>query len=383
MNNILTIMKKELSRFFKDTKLVISTLLLPGLLIYVMYSFMGSGMMNRFDSDEEYTPSVVAYNLPASLQNDFNTFGYNFIDEDMSVALNGIEDKSVDAVLVFPENFDQMIVDDAGIPNVEIYYNSTKVESNQIYYEVNEYLSMYENTMSNIFDVNNGMGVVYDMATEKDQTGSIFAMMLPMLLMIFIFTGCMGVAPESIAGEKERGTMATLLVTPTKRSQLAIGKIISLSIISLLSGLSSFLGTILSLPKLMGGADVGVSVLAYSFVDYALLLLIIVSSILIIISLISIISSYAKSVKEAGTYVMPLMMVVMFVGISSMMMNGTPNIMTAFIPLYNNVVCMNGIFSFNYQPIYIAITCISNLVYTMVFVYVLTKLFNNEKVMFQ
>lgn len=383
MNNILTIMKKELSRFFKDTKLVISTLLLPGLLIYVMYSFMGSGMMNRFDSDEEYTPSVVAYNLPASLQNDFNTFGYNFIDEDMSVALNGIEDKSVDAVLVFPENFDQMIVDDAGIPNVEIYYNSTKVESNQIYYEVTEYLSMYENTMSNIFDVNNGMGVVYDMATEKDQTGSIFAMMLPMLLMIFIFTGCMGVAPESIAGEKERGTMATLLVTPTKRSQLAIGKIISLSIISLLSGLSSFLGTILSLPKLMGGADVGVSVLAYSFVDYALLLLIIVSSILIIISLISIISSYAKSVKEAGTYVMPLMMVVMFVGISSMMMNGTPNIMTAFIPLYNNVVCMNGIFSFNYQPIYIAITCISNLVYTMVFVYVLTKLFNNEKVMFQ
>lgn len=383
MNNILTIMKKELSRFFKDTKLVISTLLLPGLLIYVMYSFMGSGMMNRFDSDEEYTPSVVAYNLPASLQNDFNTFGYNFIDEDMSVALNGIEDKSVDAVLVFPENFDQMIVDDAGIPNVEIYYNSTKVESNQIYYEVNEYLSMYENTMSNIFDVNNGMDVVYDMATEKDQTGSIFAMMLPMLLMIFIFTGCMGVAPESIAGEKERGTMATLLVTPTKRSQLAIGKIISLSIISLLSGLSSFLGTILSLPKLMGGADVGVSVLAYSFVDYALLLLIIVSSILIIISLISIISSYAKSVKEAGTYVMPLMMVVMFVGISSMMMNGTPNIMTAFIPLYNNVVCMNGIFSFNYQPIYIAITCISNLVYTMVFVYVLTKLFNNEKVMFQ
>lgn len=383
MNNILTIMKKELSRFFKDTKLVISTLLLPGLLIYVMYSFMGSGMMNRFDSDEEYTPSVVAYNLPASLQNDFNTFGYNFIDEDMSVALSGIEDKSVDAVLVFPENFDQMIVDDAGIPNVEIYYNSTKVESNQIYYEVTEYLSMYENTMSNIFDVNNGMGVVYDMATEKDQTGSIFAMMLPMLLMIFIFTGCMGVAPESIAGEKERGTMATLLVTPTKRSQLAIGKIISLSIISLLSGLSSFLGTILSLPKLMGGADVGVSVLAYSFVDYALLLLIIVSSILIIISLISIISSYAKSVKEAGTYVMPLMMVVMFVGISSMMMNGTPNIMTAFIPLYNNVVCMNGIFSFNYQPIYIAITCISNLVYTMVFVYVLTKLFNNEKVMFQ
>lgn len=70
----------------------------------------------------------------------------------------------------------------------------------------------------------------------------IFSSMLPMLLMIFLFTGCMSVAPESIAGEKERGTIATLLVTPVKRSHIAIGKIIALSIIALLSGISSTLG---------------------------------------------------------------------------------------------------------------------------------------------
>lgn len=382
MNKIVTIMKKELSRFFQDKKLVVSTLILPGLLIYVMYSFMGSGMMNRLSSSEEYTPTIVMYNIPETMQSDFEKFGYNYSDEDLSVAIQGIEDKTLDAVITFPENFDQLIVSGEETPNIEIYYNSTKIESNQVYYEVSEYLNVYENRMSNVFDINNKIDSTYDLASAKDQTGSIFAMMLPMLLMIFIFTGCMSVAPESIAGEKERGTMATLLVTPMKRSQLAIGKIISLSIISLLSGISSFAGTILSLPKLMGGDMLGVSAFTYTFMDYTLLLLIILSSVLVIISLISIISSYAKSVKEASTYVMPLMMIVMFIGISSMMMNGTPNIMTSFIPLYNSVVCMHGIFSFSYQPLFIAITCISNLIYTFVLVYILTKLFDNEKVMF-
>ena len=74
--------------------------------------------------------------------------------------------------------------------------------------------------MANKFDINAGEEA-YDCATKEDVVGQIFSMMLPMLMMIFLFSGCMAVAPESIAGEKERGTNATLLVTPMKRSSLA------------------------------------------------------------------------------------------------------------------------------------------------------------------
>ena len=66
--------------------------------------------------------------------------------------------------------------------------------------------------------------------------------MMPLLILVFLFSGCMAIAPESIAGEKERGTIATILVTPIRRSELALGKIFSLSIIALLSGLSSTVG---------------------------------------------------------------------------------------------------------------------------------------------
>ena len=140
-------------------------------------------------------------------------------------------------------------------PNVEVYYNSTSTESSAAYQLVSYALDSYEAALANKFDVNAATDDSYDLASKEDSTAQFFAMMLPMLMTMFLFSGCMAIAPESIAGEKERGTIATLLVTPIKRSELAIGKIISLSAIGLLSGLSSFVGTMLSLPKLMGDAS--------------------------------------------------------------------------------------------------------------------------------
>lgn len=386
MRNILTIIKKELARFFKDKKLVFSTVLFPGLMIYLLYSFMGSGFLNKMEGDETYIPKVYVSEMPSVIEPMFieTQFDYKgFEKNELDTILTQIEDKEIDVAIIFPSEFEADVEERSSIPNIEIYYNSTKTDSISAYRVIETVLNQYENSLSNVFDINNTQDVIYDLASEKDLTGELFSMMLPMLLMIFIFSGCMGIAPESIAGEKERGTIATLLVTPMKRSELAIGKIISLSIISLLSGLSSFLGTILSLPKLYGNQMDGVNAMAYSMMDYAILLLIILSSILIIISLISIISAYSKSVKEASTAIMPLMIIVMLIGISSMMIGEKgPALITALIPLYNNVACMNGIFGFSLNTTYLIITLVANLVYTFIFVYVLARMFNNEKCMF-
>ena len=119
------------------------------------------------------------------------------------------------------------------------------------------------------------------------------------MLIIFLFSGCMSTAPESIAGEKERGTIATLLITPLRRRDLALGKICALSIIALLSGLSSTVGTLLSMPTLMQmEGNVGA---AYTPVHYLALCLIILSTVLFIVACISLISAFAKSIKEAQT----------------------------------------------------------------------------------
>ncbi|MCK7484352.1 MAG: ABC transporter permease subunit [Bacillus subtilis] len=67
---------------------------------------------------------------------------------------------------------------------------------------------------------------------------SMLSTLLPMLVVMFMFTGAMAIGPESIAGEKERGTIATLLVTPVKRREIALGKVFSLGVLSLISAAS-------------------------------------------------------------------------------------------------------------------------------------------------
>ena len=65
-SGILTIMKKELARFFGD-KRTVAGVLLPGVMIYVLYSFMGTAMGSVFGVEEDYVPSIQAVRLPQSI----------------------------------------------------------------------------------------------------------------------------------------------------------------------------------------------------------------------------------------------------------------------------------------------------------------------------
>lgn len=386
-NGILTIMKKELTRFFTDKRLIFTTIFMPGILIYIMYTFMGTALTNMY-SPEEGVNEVLVVSLPGSVAD---------MDEDYSLVFTRVNrddteqykemiakgDKNL--FVVFPMYFDDLVADyvagTGDAPNVEVYYNSSSKSSSATYQNMINLLNDYEYSISNKFDVNAGDGI-YDLATEEDTAASLFASLMPMLLMIFLFSGCMAVAPESIAGEKERGTITTILITPIRRRDLAIGKIAALAIVALLSGVSSALGTILSFPKLMGGADF-VDASVYGVREYLLLLLLILSTVLLIITAISIISAFAKTTKEAQSYVMPLMILVMAIGITAMFGNSAPqNPAVYLIPFYNSVQCMVSVLSFDVVPTHILICALSNVFYTALGVWALAKMFDNERIIF-
>lgn len=390
-NNILTIIKKEFVRFFGDKRLVFTTILLPGIMIYALYTFMGKGLMTQFETSDDYVYQIAVENMPESMKSVLTLDGKAEID-DITADEEGdtkqeIEEQNKDLLIVFPEAFDEKVAayDSASgevAPQIAMYYNSTRTESYTSYQMMTELFDSYESTLANKFDINSG-DTDYDMASDKDETGKFFSMMFPMLMMMFLYSGCVAIAPESIAGEKERGTIATLLVTPIKRSQLAVGKIVSLSVIGLLSGLSSFVGTILSLPSLMGGTGDTMNAGVYQVSDYVLLLLVILSTVLVMVAAMSLLSAFSKSVKEAGTSIMPLMVVIMVVSITSMFGNGAPSEPYWYlIPFYNSVQCMNGVFSFAVVPLHIIITVISNVVYTILLAGGLAKVFDSEKIMY-
>jgi len=394
-NGFFAITAKELNRFFTDKRMVFTTILLPGLMIYLLYSFMGTAMQNSFVTSDDYVPQVYTVNLPASIEALGEQAGLDFvpIQASQSDAIKAnLTDKSADLLAVFPANFDAQLAQSltadtaqaaSQVPQVELFYNSTRKESATAFTVMSGLLDGYKNAIAPVFAVNAG-SQQFDLASDRDAAGFMFASLLPMLMMIFLFSGSMGVGTESIAGEKERGTMATMLVTPLKRWELALGKVVSISVIGLLSGLSSFVGVMLSLPKMTGmTADAGIDASIYGPADYLMLLVVVLSTVLLFVGLISLVSAFAKSVKEAAQLVMPLMILAMLVGVLAMFSQTAQSQLYFYlIPAYNSVQCFVAIFSFGANALHVAVTVGINLLVAGLCVVALTRMFESERIVF-
>ena len=387
--NTLTIIKKEFARFFGDRQLLFTTVIMPGLLIYVIYSLMGSGIQQMVTEGKNEVVTLTVENMPQSMAPVLSAIDSSLVVVEQPFSDDNIaqlEDKDINAVLLrFPEGFDQLEVPEPGqpVPNVEIYYNSTNNASTRVYYALNTILSNFGRPFT--VNVPQSEEQRFDQASEESIGAMIWSKLLPMLIIMMLFSGVMAIAPSAIAGEKERGTIATLLVTPLRRNELALGKIVSLSGIALLSGISSFIGIALSLPKMVSGGGVDYADLGfhYTTADYFALLLVIFASVLIMASAVSILSALAKDVKNAGTMVTPFMLVVMLAGLLPMFQSGaSQSLLVYLIPFYNAIEVMVAVFAHEMQWMPVLVTVGSNVVYTGIAVWVLTRMFNNEKVMF-
>ena len=271
MKTILTVLKKELRRFFTDTRMLTS-IFLPGILIYVIYSLLG-GVVTDFTTQEITNYTIYVENEPLEFEGMYAQTEWTIDKNPESLTkdeiLVKIKEGTVDLYIIYEEGFSDKIESSSGAPSIEIYYNSTNDSSVSIHTYTTAFLDAYEESLSNIFNVN----ATLDLASEDDISVKIIGMILPFILVTFLISGAMGICSESIAGEKERGTIATLLVTPVKRSDLVVGKIAALGITTMASAFVSFLGLILSIPKL-AGAEFNLS--AYGLDTLALLLLVVV-----------------------------------------------------------------------------------------------------------
>ena len=187
-----------------------------------------------------------------------------------------------------------------------------------------------------------------------------------------------------IAGEKERGTMASLLVSPVKRSSIVLGKVFSLMTISGISSLIYVIAMVVCAPLMMksmtgSGAD-GLNI-SLSVQQVIMLGALLVAIAFLYSSIIALISVFAKSTKEASTYVMPAYMLVLVVGLLTMFTTGDPTQTDYYIPLYNSALVMKGILGQNVSMLQYGITLIETLVIGGVLLGVIVKAFQSEKVM--
>ncbi|MBI9008646.1 MAG: ABC transporter permease [Tenericutes bacterium] len=406
MKNILTIFKKEWDRVIKDKRLIITVMILPGLMIFIIYSFIGTAMQGMFQDDvydiaicnptPEFTEIYEAYEI-----------AYNTEYEDGEVVNPGtLEHITVTTILeadidnykeqIDNEEWDLLIVIDSDIldfdpltdeePIIMMYSNPNQISSNDIASRFSNYINIYGASLSyNLWG--DTSYITFDLdgtaVDESNLAGTMLSSLLPMLIVMFLFSGAMSIGPESIAGEKERGTIATLLVTPVKRREIAIGKILGLSVLTLISACSSFLGIMGSLPKMLSFGDFNAADI-YHFGDYFMILAVLFSTVFVVVGLIAVISAYAKNMKEASSFIAPVYILTILVSVTSMFGDGAnTNLFMYMVPIYNTVQTLIAILTFEAMaPTYLLLTALANLVYLAIFVYILNRMFNSEKIMF-
>ncbi len=391
MKNVLTIFKKEFYRVMSDRRLVFTAILLPGLAIYVMYTFIGSAIGNEYEDITEHTMIIYTENMPAEIENFLDTqeinpefYDYNSSNhEELEAQILAGE---VDMLIIFSETFEDD-VDNLIVSDILIYYNPGKKYSEYTFSVIANALHSYANVIGldrygdSYYAFTLDSEVIMD---EEKAAGQGFAMLLPMLIIMFLFSGAMSIGPDSIAGEKERGTIATLLITPVKRSEIAIGKVLSLSVISMFSATSSFIGIMLSLPNLTSGSGGTLDVFIYGISDYIYLFAVLLATVLVIVGLISVISAYAKTIKEASMLILPFYFISMALGISTMFSGEASNdLWIYFTPIYSSVNMIIAILTFDISITAFIITISTSLVYVTIFIYILNKLFQSERIMFQ
>ncbi len=355
-------------------------LFFPGIMIYIIYSFLGGTLVPSLTPSEDYTYRVCVVNAPTWLTEEslsvVGDFDLQMAAEEVADGEQKVKDGELDAYLVFPNGFVIGGTDADGAPySVRLYINSADTESAMAGQLLTAVISSVQ------YDAPRFFLTTQDVATEGDLSAMMVSMIGPMLILAMLMTGCMAVAPESIAGEKERGTFATMLITPVKRGYIAAGKVLSLAVISLLSGVCSCAGVVLSLPKLMGEDTISLSALGYGVAEYASLFGIVLSSVLLMVALVSMLSAWAKSVKEATAMISPVMIIVLLVGIGASFL--PMNEWYFFcIPLLNSAAALGNVFSMSAQPLFVVITILTNLAVAGGLMWVLSRMFCSEKIMF-
>ncbi len=387
MREIFVIVKKELKRFFTDKRMIMS-LILPGVLIFVLYSLMGNFIGKAITPADDYEYVICVENESITLDGYLSTLGFKYkkVNAPREEAEKKLVDKEIDLYVSFSEDFDDAGADKAG-KNVVIEYNSAKSESAKIYSAL-QTIYMQNSVASVDYNYAINAGVENpDMATEEDVVKMILTMFMPFILMVFLVTGSVSVASESIAGEKERGTIATLLVTPVKREYIALGKIIALTVTSLFSSLVSFVGIMASLPNLLQLERIGdvtsIDLSVYGASTFVGILGIILITVMMFTMIMSILSTFAKSVKEATQFVTPAMIVVMLASVTSMIGGGkaVTNPALYLIPIYNCAQCLTMLFSGEFYGLCYLFTILSDALFVVLGVVLLAKMFNNEKIM--
>jgi sodium transport system permease protein len=406
-NTILTVYGKELKDSLRDRRTLLSTIIIPTLVMPVLFFAFGTVMMKVDKQARAETPTVMILGgedspgIVERLKQDTKIRIVPTSDDWKAL----ISDKKVRTAVMIPPGFEAGLKGDASA-KITIYNYSGEAKSRLGVEQVERIFRELSAITVEARLGERGVAVALtrpfeitrsNVAPPEKVGGNIVGGFIPYIIIILCFTGAMYPAMDLTAGEKERGTMETLLCSPAARGDIVVGKFllvltasISTMVLSLVSMALTFVlgGSYFAANAGMakGAAAAAQSSGIIPMIDplgvigaFAMILPVAV----LFSAVIFTVALFAKSYKEAQSYVAPMIFVVLLPAMIGIAPGIELNFRLSLVPILNlSLVCkemLSGVWHWNYIALIFGSSC----VYAAVALWLAVKMFNREDVIFR
>lgn len=389
------IFKKEMIDILRDKRTLFMGIILPLILYPVIMLIMTQIMtmsMNSIESEDmniafEKNPNKelvsIIENYTDGSTGHINILRTNDYKEDL-------EEGNIDAYIdVKGEN---------KIENYEIYINSSKENASSVNNKLESIFSSYKDSKvknkleESKLNVEETLDpVVYetvDVAKNEEVAGLVLGQILPFILIMGVLLGAIYPAIDSMAGEKERGTLETLFTLPITNLELVMGKYLAVSICAIVTAILNVVSILLTLIYILATGELTGQLFSDSLkisnlAGPLLIAIICVCLFAMVVSAVSMcVCSLAKSFKDAQNYITPVMFLVLIPSYASMIPNMNLTRTTAVIPVVNISLLIKSVLRFQSNLGLIALVFISNFAFVILSVILLSKMFNSEEILF-
>lgn len=379
MNKTLLILKKELREVFRDKKSLAMMLIIPVLIPLIII-----GMSALFESE---TSTDV---------NTYNKIGFNYELSDIELEiLDSLEiDYSINDTESLEEEFNNQEINSYITKENNHYvinYDSANIESSGSASLSESFLETYKSVLEENYLSNSNVDVsefnnllTYEEKTQEQQ--NYFANYIVNYAFLFILmaitVSASYPATDATAGEKERGTLETLLTFPIKSKDIIIGKLLSVTLSSIITGVLGLILSVLAILYVGNTYDIysGTELLNAPIIIYALIIIIAYS--IMISGLCIAIASMSKSFKEAQSALTPLTFIAFFPGMIVFMIDISNNAILSLIPFINFSMIFTDVTNNNLNILYLILMLISTIVIITIVITYIIRQYKSEKILF-
>ena len=397
--------KKELKELLRDKKTLMFVVLLPVLIFPIIFAIVAFiGTQAALDADQKVNTYVIINGEYAQEFTDKVFYHKSFELYNGSKTFNTIEDLKagvtagdIDMGIYLPSNAVKTL-DSGEQSKWQVVFNDAK-SINYLFDRVKELAQEYSDVLQadklKSFGIEESAHkaildpievVKVDTADKRENLGEKIGAYLPYLLIPLVLMGATYPAIDLGAGEKERGTLETLLLTPITRTELVLGKFITLLTTSIASTTITIVSMGCWVAVALTFADLDFIKTAFGTLavsDLLMIFLLLLPLAAIFSSLALAISIYARTFKEAQNYMQPLSMVVFFPIIISIMPNMELTAKTAFIPVTNVALAIKDIIKGTVDYTFVGLIFLATVLIAGALLAFCVKWFNREDVLFR